>query len=336
MKKPSAPCRKIRKILKRLRAEISPTPEKLNIPATSNAPKNTDSDFGHLQAAAYQLLGEKIKPVSPLFNGLDLSLRRAGLKTSFKAYISLTIFCTILASLALLVMIPVTLFFALNITLLPAILFGVGSSLFAFAFTIIGFYVYPAYRADVMKRQLENELPFTAGYMAILASAGVSPAGIFSSLSNLSAQEAVATQAKEIVTNVNLFGSDIISALEKASMQTPSESFRQMIQGLISTIRSGGNLAAYLHEKSVQYIRLRKIDLKKYSDTLSMLSEFYVAVLLTGPLMLVVMLIVMAMLGGGPLWIFSPDMLLNLLTYFVIPLGAIAFLIILDATSPKW
>jgi flagellar protein FlaJ len=208
--------------------------------------------------------------------------------------------------------------------------------LFTFAFTIIGFYGYPVYRADVMKRQLENELPFTAGYMAILASAGVSPAGIFNSLSNLSAQEAVATQAKEIVTNVNLFGSDIISALEKASMQTPSESFRQMIQGLISTIRSGSNLAAYLREKSAQYIRLRKVSLKKYSDTLSMLSEFYVAVLLTGPLMLVVMLIVMAMLGGGPLWIFSPDMLLNLLTYFGMPLGAIAFLIILDATSPKW
>jgi flagellar protein FlaJ len=228
------------------------------------------------------------------------------------------------------------LFFVLNVSLLPAILFGVGSSLFAFAFTIIGFYGYPAYRANVVKRQLEDELPFTAGYMAILASAGVSPAGIFNSLSNLSSQDALTTQAKDIVTDVNLFGSDIISALEKASMQTPSESFRQMIQGLISTIRSGGNLAIYLREKSVQYIRLRKISLKKYSDTLSMLSEFYVAVLLTGPLMLVIMLIVMAMLGGSPLWIFSPDMLLNLLTYFGIPLGTVAFLIVLDATSPKW
>jgi flagellar protein FlaJ len=140
----------------------------------------------------------------------------------------------------------------------------------------------------------------------------------------------------DIVADVNLFGSDIISALEKASRQTPSEGFRQMIQGLISTIRSGGNLAAYLREKSAHYIRLRRIALKKYSDTLSMLSEVYVAVLLTGPLMLVIMLVVMAMLGGGPLWILSPDMLLNLLTYFGIPFGAITFLIILDVTSPKW
>jgi hypothetical protein len=67
-----------------------------------------------------------------------------------------------------------------------------------------------------------------------------------------------------------------------------------------------------------------------------MLSEFYVAILLTGPLMLVIMLTVMAMLGGGNLGLLNPDLLLNLLTYIGIPLGAIVFLIILDATSPKW
>jgi archaellum biogenesis protein FlaJ (TadC family) len=106
-------------------------------------------------------------------------------------YVSLTVFCTIVASIALLVTIPIALFFVFSVALLPALLFGVGSSLFAFAFTTIGFCGYPAYRADVMKRQLDNELPFTAGYMAILASAGVSPACIFSSLSNLSSQDAL-------------------------------------------------------------------------------------------------------------------------------------------------
>jgi hypothetical protein len=66
------------------------------------------------------------------------------------------------------------------------------------------------------------------------------------------------------------------------------------------------------------------------------LSEFYVALLLTGPLLLVVMLSVMAMLGGGNLGILSPDLLLNLLTYLGLPLGAIIFLIILDAVTPRW
>jgi pilus assembly protein TadC len=83
-------------------------------------------------------------------------------------------------------------------------------------------------------------------------------------------------------------------------------------------------------------MKLKRINLKKYSDTLSMLSEFYVTLLLTGPLLLVIMLAVMAMLGGGGLGILSPEFILNLLTYLGIPVGAVVFLIILDAASPKW
>jgi flagellar protein FlaJ len=231
---------------------------------------------------------------------------------------------------------PCLLFSAFGIPILPAFLFGLGGALFAVAFTIITFYGYPIYRADTIKRQLEDELPFTTGYMAILTSAGVSPESIFKSLSNLSVPLAVSSEAKDIVRDVNLFGSDIISALSESSKHMPSERFREMLEGLISTIHSGGNLAAYLRDKSTQYMKLKRISLKKYSDTLSMLSEFYVAILLTGPLMLVIMLTVMAMLGGGNLGLLNPDLLLNLLTYIGIPLGAIVFLIILDATSPKW
>jgi flagellar protein FlaJ len=147
---------------------------------------------------------------------------------------------------------------------------------------------------------------------------------------------ATSALAKDIVGNVDLFGSDIISALEEASKRAPSDRYREMLEGLISTVHSGGNLATYLRQKSTQYMKLKRISLKKFSDTLSMLSEFYVAVLLTGPLMLVIMLTVMTMLGGGELGILSPDLLLSLLTYIAIPLGATVFLIILDASSPKW
>jgi flagellar protein FlaJ len=225
---------------------------------------------------------------------------------------------------------------AFRVPLFPSVLFGIGGSLFAVAFSTIGFYIYPVYRADKLKRELDDELPFTTGYMAILSSAGVSPEKIFYSLSNLSVPLVVSDEARDIVRDVNLFGRDIISALEEESKRTPSERLREMLEGFISTIHSGGNLAAYLREKSKQYMRLKRIGLKKFSDTLSILSEFYVAILITGPLLLVIMLAVMAMLGGGSLGTLSPDLILSLLTYIGIPLGSIMFLIILDAVSPKW
>jgi len=285
---------------------------------------------------AYQFIGEKTERVLPLFRDLDSDLQSAGLKITFKAYVSLTVFAAILVSFITLAFIPCMLVLLLNVPLLPALLFGVGGGLFAGAFSIIGFYFYPIYRSDKLKRELEDELPFTTGYMAILASAGVSPEKTFYSLSNLSAPLAVSTEARNIVRNVNLFGLDIISALEESSKRTPSQRFREMLEGFISTIHSGGNLAAYLREKSGQYMKLKRVSLRKFSDTLSMLAEFYVALLVTGPLLLVIMLAVMAMLGGSPLAILSPDLILNILTYIGIPMGTIMFLIILDAVSPKW
>jgi flagellar protein FlaJ len=327
---------KIKIIIGRLRSKLSSASAKSQKDNSETRQEKSKNVFDNLEPIAYWLIGEKAERCVPLFRDLDENLQKSGLKLNFKAYINLTIFCTILVSLVTVTVLPCLLFSAFGIPILPAFLFGLGGALFAVAFTIITFYGYPMYRADTIKRQLEDELPFTTGYMAILTSAGVSPESIFKSLSNLSVPLAVSSEAKDIVRDVNLFGSDIISALSESSKHMPSERFREMLEGLISTIHSGGNLAAYLRDKSTQYMKLKRISLKKYSDTLSMLSEFYVAILLTGPLMLVIMLTVMAMLGGGNLGLLNPDLLLNLLTYIGIPLGAIVFLIILDATSPKW
>jgi len=325
--------KKIKTILSNLKASIK---ENCSFSKSKMLPETLGLIFREPYSAAYQLIGEKTESALPLFKDLDGNIRKAGLKVTLKAYVSLTIFASILISLISVAVIPTLLILALKVPFLPAIMFGIGGSMFSFAFSIIGFYIYPIYRADKLKRELEDELPFTTGYMAILASAGVPPEKVFYSLSNLSVPLTVSSEAKNIARDVNLFGLDIISALENAAKRTPSERFQAMLEGFISTIHSGSNLAVYLREKSTQYMKLKRISLKKFSDTLSILSEFYVALLVTGPLLLVIMLAVMSMLGGGGLGIFSTDLLLGILTYIGIPIGSIMFLIILDAVTPKW
>lgn len=82
-------------------------------------------------------------------------------------------------------------------------------------------------------------------------------------------------------------------------------------------------------------MRMKKIALRRLGDTLGVLAEFYVVLLVAGPLIMVVMLAVMAMLGGGMPGLLDPRLLLHLLTYVGIPLGSIGFLILLDMVSPK-
>ncbi|MFB0523174.1 MAG: type II secretion system F family protein [Candidatus Bathyarchaeia archaeon] len=287
------------------------------------------------QALAFQLIGEKTARFFPIFKDLDVNLRRSGMKTSFRAYVSLAILTSLLAPISLLILIPVVLIFLLHLPLVPCLLFGVGTGLLAGALTLIGFYIYPIYRADNLKRRLENGLPFTTGYMAILASADVSPDHIFRSLAQIGAPLAVSDEARNIVRDVELFGFDILSALESASSRTPSFRVKGLLEGFIATVHSGGSLVKYLTDKSRQFMKLRRIALNRLSDTLGVLAEFYVTVLVAGPLILVVMLSAMAMLGGGAAGLLNPHLLLHLLTYLAIPLGSLVFLIILDIFSPR-
>lgn len=301
---------------------------------TSN--RESEPSRGGLRYLAYSLVGRRISRILPLFRDLDVRLEKAKLRINFKVYVSLIVLSTVLTATIAFVAFPLILIFILQTPLLPAMLFGFGGGLFAIAFTIFGFYFYPIYRADKLKRTLEDELAFVTGYMAILASAGVQPEKIFYSLSNLPIPLTVSAEAKDIIKDVNLFGFDIISALERASKRSPSEKFRELIEGFISTIHSGSSLSNYLKGKSMEYMKLKKMSLRKFSDTLSILSEFYVAILVTGPLLLIIMLAVMAMMGGGTLWFLTPELLLGILTYIGIPVGSIMFLLILDAVSPKW
>lgn len=287
------------------------------------------------QMFAYQLIGEKTAQVLPLFKDMDVNLRKSGMRMGFKAYVSLTVLTGLLIAAVFLSAAPLILFSIFDFSLLSSLLFGVGGGLLVGALTVIGFYVYPIYRADSLKRTLEDALPFTTGYMAILAGAGVPPDLIFRSLAKVDAPLAISGEARTITRDVELFGNDIISALNAASERTPSKSFRDLLEGFIATMHSGGKLVEYLTNRSSRFMKLKRISLRQFSDTLAILSEVYVTLLIAGPLLLVVMLAVMAMLGGG-LGFASPRLLLQLLTYIAIPVASIIFLVILDAFSPRW
>jgi flagellar protein FlaJ len=327
---------KLKAFTKRLKTKLQKPTANISKPKSSSLPQETKMGLEKPLSMAYQVMGNKTTRFTPLFQDLEETLQKSGLRINFKAYVSLTVLASLLVTSVIAVVAPVLMLFVFNMSLDSALLFGFGGALFACASTVIGFYMYPVYHADKHKRDLEDELPFTTGYMAILANAGVAPEKVFHSLANLSQPLAASTEAKEVIKNINLFGLDVISALEKTSSRTPSLKLRDTLEGVISTIHTGGDLGGFLREKFRIAMNLKKLSLKKYSDSLSVLSEIYVALLLTGPLLLVIMVSVMSALGGGGLGALSPELLLSLLTYLLIPVCAAIFLIILDSTSPKW
>ncbi len=289
-----------------------------------------------LEVFAYRLLGKRTHRVLPLFKDMDTGLHKSGMRMSFKPYVSLTLLTSLLVTVTVMLLVPSILLLILQTPLFPSLLFGLGGGLLAGALTVIGFYLYPLYRADSVKRDLEDSMAFTSGYLAILAGAGAPPDSMFRSLSKIPHKLAVVDESRTIVRDVELFGADIITALENASKRSSSEKFKELLEGFIATVHSGGDLVSYLLHRSRQNMKHKRISLRKFSDTLGVLSEFYVTLLVAGPLIFVVMLAVMAMLGGAGLGILNPALLLMLLTYIAIPIGSVIFLVILDALTPRW
>ncbi len=287
------------------------------------------------QVFAFHLVGKKVARFLPWFKDMDVNLRKSGMKANFKAYVSTMVLTALLLSATILILVPMLLVLVFRFSLLSSLFFGIGATLFAGALTVIGFYVYPLYRADSLKRTLEDGLPFTAGYMAILAGAGVPPDHVFRSLAKVDASLAISNEARTVVRDLELFGFDVISAIEAASDRTPSERFKEFLEGFIATVHSGGDLVKHLRDRSRQYMKLKHLALRRFSDSLAILSEFYVTIIVAGSLIFVVMLAVMAMLGGGGSGLFDPRLLLNLLTYIGLPTGSVIFLIVLDMISPK-
>jgi flagellar protein FlaJ len=318
------------RVLSRIRSKASPSPD------SGQLSKEFEKAKWQPQLVAYRLLGKKVVHFLPLFRDMNAGLRKSGMLTSFKPYVSLTLLASLIIAVVTLFLVPPLLHFAFQTPLFPSLLFGVGGSLLAGALTIMSFYMYPLYRADVVKRNLDDNMTFATGYLAILAGAGVPPNSMFRSLSKIPQKLAIIDESRIITRDVELFGTDMITALENASKRTPSEKFKELLEGFIATIHSGGSLMTYLLQRSRQSMRFKRIVLRRFSDTLGMLSEVYVTLLVAGPLIFVVMLAVMAMMSGAGFGVLNPALLLLLLTYIGIPVGSVVFLIILDAVMPKW
>jgi flagellar protein FlaJ len=284
----------------------------------------------------YRVLGEKIVRIAPFFQDLKPKLLKANLRIDFQAYIAFILFFSSIASFGVFIT-TILIGLGLGLPFILLILTGIALSLLSGTITFMFLYAYPSLIADSRKRILENELPYIASYMAILSKTGITPERIFRSLGTISAKgfkSISVEEAKNIIRNIDFFGYDIISALKLESELSPSLSFSGFIDGLISVSRSGGDVTRYLITSSKAFMNSARIATRKLVDTLALIAEVYVSLIVVFPLVAVVMLAVMGLIGGT-LAGFDIVLLMQLITYILLPFLAIIMLVLLEGIMPS-
>ena len=138
----------------------------------------------------------------------------------------------------------------------------------------------------------------------------------------------VSKECGVIVRNVELFGLDLISAVEDAKTVTPSEKYRELLNDLLLIYKSGGNLQNFLHAKSLSYRDLAKSEMDSLLQFLEMIAEVYVTAFVAAPIAVIIMVVAQNLSGQQTLGNLIP------ILYIGIPFGAIILIGILAILLP--
>ena len=135
----------------------------------------------------------------------------------------------------------------------------------------------PKISASSRAQALENELPYLVGYITVLAGGGISPMVTMKRISKAaSIFPAAAKEASRILLDMEIFGMDAISALEKAARYSPNKLFADFIGGYVAVLNSGGNVVSYLENKVREIFAYRETKVKSRSEFIGTLAEAYI------------------------------------------------------------
>ena len=300
----------------------------------------------------YALLEDRMKKKETDYESFKLKLKQARVSTSHEMYISNAIFYSIVSGLIGAVLglvaaytIVMRIGLPANITKLtfsPSMAWilqfkgpFIGILIVVFLTAILGiityslFMAYPSFMANERKGKIDSQLPYAVTFMYALSKGGMNIIEVFRLLAD--SEDTYGEVSKEVETvlrEMDYFGYDLRNALKNVSEITPSERFQDLIYNLLTVIDTGGNIPKYFQDKSEQYLQQTIMDQKGFLDTLALLAESYVTAFVAGPLFIIIMGVMMAVMGSGT------SMMVNAIIYAVLPIGSVMFVVLISMITP--
>lgn len=184
----------------------------------------------------------------------------------------------------------------------------------------------PTSKAKTRAKKIDRYLPYAANFINTMSMAGVSPAEIFEALSNVELYGEIQKEAQKITTEISLMGVDTVTALKNAIAISPSDKFKEFIQGILSVIQSGSELAPYFERCVEKYMTKDLVDRKRNLESLAIMAESFVVTVIAFPLFLVIIMAVMGLTSGG-----IPFLFMYLIAFMVLPLAYFGFYVMMSS-----
>jgi flagellar protein FlaJ len=183
-------------------------------------------------------------------------------------------------------------------------------------------------RAHARGAEIDATLPRTVAFMYALSRSGMPFPRVMDTLAeNEAVYGEAATELSVAVRDMNAFGTDALTALQRTSRRTPSDDLADFAENLASVLGTGQPISTFLSDQYELYQEEAESKQQQYLELLSTFAEAYVTALVAGPLFFITILVVIGLVLEDTL------PLLRVVVYLGVPLATFGFVVYVDSVT---
>ena len=244
-----------------------------------------------------------------IFKNVGRDLIKANMNYSLTSYVSIILFNTTIALILSFILFLFLLFF--NLSPVFPIISKVTESIgirFLKIFWIpilapIGTFMFMNYYPSLEKKSLggkiDAELPFAAIHMAAISGSMIDPTKIFSIIASTKEYPNLEKEFNKLLNEINVYGYDLVTALKDLALNTSSPKLSELLNGLSTTITSGGSLYEFFEKRAQSLLFEYRLDKEKSTKTAETFMDIYISVVIAAPMIFMLLLMMMKISGLG-------------------------------------
>lgn len=195
-------------------------------------------------------------------------------------------------------------------------------------------YFYPKGESKNIGSKIDQELPFVTIHMSAIASSGVEPMTIFKIILKSGEYKYTNSEFRKLMNLVNFQGKDLVSALKTTSRTSSSSKLKELLDGMATSITSGGSLTQFLNKHAENLLFDYKLEREKNTKSSETFMDIYISIAIAAPMILLMLLVIMGSTGTLSNVIGLSVEVLSLLIILAITFLNIGFLIFLRIKQP--
>ncbi len=277
------------------------------------------------------------------FKSLSVSLRKANIDILFESYVAMILFSLFISIIFSILLAVFLLFFDVSFVL-PFVSFYAGSYLARMlkivwipvalpALIFLATYYYPATEKKSIKNKIDQELPFAVIHMSAIAGSGIEPSEIFKIVGLGKEYPYLRKEVRKVLNQINLYGYDLVTALNNAAKTAPSEKLSELFSGVSVSMTSGASLKDFFEKRAESLLLSYKLERDKYTKLVETFLDIYISLVIAAP-MVFLLLIIMMLVSG--LYVGFTSFQLGLLSVLIIAVLNVFFLLFLQVSQPGY